>query len=1327
MVFPTDYTQFLPKTNARYAGDPNGDYVLAEHINGLQDAIVRIEKAFGVQPNPKHTLFERLAELERMTPARVPSVHWQNGVPANLSSFNNSINRWSMVILNDYHSTLNQLQHTHLIGRINAQSALAVIQTQINQWKNVGVKSIYLEDFQEVSTRTLENQILQSIYQAGLNPIIQSNQPQRLLSKEIISGYNPQGVALVVKNTPYLVLQNFAYQGRYYTTNELFEQTYPLVQQARSLGFELFGMSNPTTQKQYQYVQTAGLLFGLDALYNGPLNGYSVEPPSFHWHAPMIEWRHSTPTINQSAGRLTRVVRDGLLALEDEGLSYIQGHSISSGIIEWVNNSIPGNVINDGSLHPDKLSSYDVAKIVNLLNASSADIQIDLSKIKMDGEMGLPFNIPAGNMKTHVIEAINKRADEFSTETNQILDAAIKSLNAAKLTGDIPRERFEKYTIPAVNATSSATNYLDQHRIDSVYINSTGTIEANVITASGVQAEQINALTGITTVDLNTTGHHTGWTGEYYDLYVERLRADKLEGLKYLHVEELSADNLNQTILDAMFAEIEKNTFNIIVTKALEADTIKAQLIQALNVITDNQITNSALFGDAVIQTAHIQSLDVAKLNSGVINTQNINLVSPAGHLAIEDKTIKIYDDVDESGNRRLRAILGDTSEFLTDTEDKYGLLVLGRDGTTRLYDNTGVYNAGIHENAISESKLQDDSISERVIQAGAIFTDALQSNVIVSDKIASDAILTRHILAEQIVAGHIHAQAIQTVHLGASIIEAGHIKSDTIEAYHIKSYMITADKLRIGTSPNLIRDMLDSFEQEPVGPFRGEVLTTNTTAVIDETWAWDGRRSLKLSGPTASNRVALTPPNVHSVNVEDGQRYVFSAYVRTFSTNNVPIRLGVEYRDLTKEYSPVMTVTNSERSKRIHWVVTIPEGIRRLHTILAVEATNVEVWFDCLQFELLEGEQDEPGIWKSTAVTRIDGASIETGRVAADRIHIGSGTTYGPGDTIIITDEGIQAKSINGSAMLNSKGLEIKGGAFLLEGGMLDNKITMNGETGLTVSSHISQIEIDVVNGIRVINKAENQVIMDIHPSTGQIRFSGQTTFFSPGNPEMTWQLEDKLEEISGSADRKNSIFTTQPEPPYRVGDLWMKDGDILTAQVIRYEGDNFNSQDWVKQHKYTDDTKLAVLVEEQQTQQVMQLGMLVNRSNFTTDALNWLYFCKLQVNPITFKEELVNENGWIRDLTTQVTVNVPKQSLNLEGAPADTFGYLIYETASKLVSFIYYIKEYSTVISPTTGQEEKIPLREGWRRWNPVHPNHLEYVIMTNQLYIIGEVTTT
>lgn len=67
-------------------------------------------------------------------------------------------------------------------------------------------------------------------------------------------------------------------------------------------------------------------------------------------------------------------------------------------------------------------------------------------------------------------------------------------------------------------------------------------------------------------------------------------------------------------------------------------------------------------------------------------------------------------------------------------------------------------------------------------------------------------------------------------------------------------------------------------------------------------------------------------------------------------------------------------------------------------------------------------------------------------------------------------------------------------------------------------------------------------------------------------------------------TADGKMKVFSTQPTPPYQVGDIWVNatypaDGstyknEVLRCQTLKAAGSQFAIGDWIKASKYTDDT---------------------------------------------------------------------------------------------------------------------------------------------------------
>lgn len=68
-----------------------------------------------------------------------------------------------------------------------------------------------------------------------------------------------------------------------------------------------------------------------------------------------------------------------------------------------------------------------------------------------------------------------------------------------------------------------------------------------------------------------------------------------------------------------------------------------------------------------------------------------------------------------------------------------------------------------------------------------------------------------------------------------------------------------------------------------------------------------------------------------------------------------------------------------------------------------------------------------------------------------------------------------------------------------------------------------------------------------------------------------------NKAAQAQKTAEGKRRTFLTTPQPPYDPGDVWMQgaDGDIMVCIKSREKGTAYNSDDWVKSSKYTDDTK--------------------------------------------------------------------------------------------------------------------------------------------------------
>ena len=97
---------------------------------------------------------------------------------------------------------------------------------------------------------------------------------------------------------------------------------------------------------------------------------------------------------------------------------------------------------------------------------------------------------------------------------------------------------------------------------------------------------------------------------------------------------------------------------------------------------------------------------------------------------------------------------------------------------------------------------------------------------------------------------------------------------------------------------------------------------------------------------------------------------------------------------------------------------------------------------------------------------------------------------------------------------------------------------------------------------------------------------YGGQAYRWAKINNEYTWDyVEDTAvvkaladaADAKDTADQKRRVFVTTPYPPYDVGDLWVGDdtSDLMRCQTARSSG-NFNSSDWIKAVKYTDNSDL-------------------------------------------------------------------------------------------------------------------------------------------------------
>lgn len=117
-------------------------------------------------------------------------------------------------------------------------------------------------------------------------------------------------------------------------------------------------------------------------------------------------------------------------------------------------------------------------------------------------------------------------------------------------------------------------------------------------------------------------------------------------------------------------------------------------------------------------------------------------------------------------------------------------------------------------------------------------------------------------------------------------------------------------------------------------------------------------------------------------------------------------------------------------------------------------------------------------------------------------------------------------------------------------------------------------------VNGKSILDVNGNEIILLYEESKAEHEgdlwkdLSTNDEYIYRGGQWVKMQVPD---EVFDEIDGKAQIFINTPVPPYRVGDLWLQGdkGDLMCCVVAKESG-KYQSSDWGKATKYTDDSAL-------------------------------------------------------------------------------------------------------------------------------------------------------
>lgn len=196
--------------------------------------------------------------------------------------------------------------------------------------------------------------------------------------------------------------------------------------------------------------------------------------------------------------------------------------------------------------------------------------------------------------------------------------------------------------------------------------------------------------------------------------------------INYAKVDQLDATNANIVNLNADVAKINDaliNKANIADLEAananitnLSADVANIQTLVNGNLTSANiqslvLSSSKVTVEDGFIKNAMIESLAVDKISAGTINTNVINLSSANGGLLISGPTQQFRDS-----DNNVRLQMGQ------DTTGEFSFILVGKDGTSTLIDETGIHEGAIADNLIKTNMIADTAVTAEKIDYESVF-----------------------------------------------------------------------------------------------------------------------------------------------------------------------------------------------------------------------------------------------------------------------------------------------------------------------------------------------------------------------------------------------------------------------------------------------------------------------------------------------------------------------------------------------------------------------------------------------------------------------------
>lgn len=859
--YPERFDLFEVKRNAQFKGDPNGDWVMAEDVNRLQDAISAIEEVLGLNPQgSKISVGERITLLEGSSVLRVPPILMYFGDPAainNSATIEDAVSeyiKYDHVVFgsdiedeaNPSHAStqaiidgINRNKDVKIYGYIDcgvdtANLSISELQVKIQNWKDMGVTGIYCANFgfeHEVS-RERQNLILDSIHQHEMSAILQADHPDEVFSDTYHETMNPEWTYPNIQSGDAYHYDSFAvdtsgvekYSGLAETITKLDKlHTYRSNLNIRIFSTALIRSNVPEDEAQelFEYAHAVALLGSVDAFYP-VLEGYgaSINRNRTYDLYPIIgDWYVNDPEISTDGGIHSRETTFGKIIVDENSHTYsYDGIYIPYNVLRIAANSIDGAKLIDGTIEDKKIKSYNGGRLISSINADNTQT-ISISKIETFSYDDIDANgeIPIEILSANVVEAINAYIGEA-----RIGEAVIGDLTAGKITaGTLDAARIKGSVVEALNLYAQEM-IAGSAQIDQAVI---GDLSAEKITAGDISAERLQA----TVVDAINLSAEQG--------NIQNLNADNIVSGN-VKAERLQAEVVNAINLYTNSAVINKAKIDAAAISALTAGHIQAAVINAINTTTDSAVINSARIGELDVehmQAAVIQAIN-ASIEEAVIDQAKIGNLSAdkitAGSIDADRLKATIIDAINLTTQTAVidQAKISDldaskiTTGFL-DADVMKGNIV----DAINLYAGTATIDEGFIGN-LSADKITAGDIDAERMKAAVVEAINLYAATITGEEAVIDSAAIGTLDAS-----HMQIQVIDAINAYVGTAKIDQAKIGVLSASHIETAVIDAINANIGLAEidgAVIGDL--KAEQITSGNIATERMTANVISAVN-------------------------------------------------------------------------------------------------------------------------------------------------------------------------------------------------------------------------------------------------------------------------------------------------------------------------------------------------------------------------------------------------------------------------------------------------------------------------------------------------------------